>query len=292
MTGLPFQPLIIVGAGRSGTNMLRDALTALDGFETWPCDEINPIWRHGNLDWPNDAIPPEQADRALTFIRDAFMRLWRAKGRPGVIVEKTCANSLRVPFVAAVLPEAKFVHIVRDGRDVVASASKRWRGEMELPTLPYYAAKIRWTPVRDLPRYGLAFLRNRVAMALHDERRMSVWGPRFDGMDEMQRAGVPLTDLCLAQWIACVSAADEGIRNLPPSKALTLRYEDVSADPVSSVRAILNMVGAERSDDALAEATAAVSGTSVGKGRHMMDRNAAHLAAAMSPLLLRFGYGD
>lgn len=40
---LPFTPVVIIGAGRSGTNALRDALTALPEFETWPCDEINPI---------------------------------------------------------------------------------------------------------------------------------------------------------------------------------------------------------------------------------------------------------
>ena len=47
---LPFKPLIIIGAGRSGTNALRDALTTFSKISSWPCDEINPIWRHGNLD--------------------------------------------------------------------------------------------------------------------------------------------------------------------------------------------------------------------------------------------------
>ena len=62
---LPFTPLIIIGAGRSGTNILRDTLTSLSGFETWPCDEINPIWRHGNLFWPDDEIPVERADAGV-----------------------------------------------------------------------------------------------------------------------------------------------------------------------------------------------------------------------------------
>ena len=39
-------PVIIIGAGRSGTNMLRDLLAQLPQFSTWPCDEINYIWRH------------------------------------------------------------------------------------------------------------------------------------------------------------------------------------------------------------------------------------------------------
>ena len=44
-----FIPLIIIGAGRSGTNILRDSLCKVDGVVTWNCDEINPLWRHGNI---------------------------------------------------------------------------------------------------------------------------------------------------------------------------------------------------------------------------------------------------
>ena len=110
-TDFDFTPVIIIGAGRSGTNMLRDALTALDGFETWPCDEINPVWRHGNINWPTDAIPPERAANPRAYIRRAFQRIWRETGKPCFVVEKTCANSLRVPFVDAVVPEAEYIHI-------------------------------------------------------------------------------------------------------------------------------------------------------------------------------------
>ena len=48
------KPIIIIGAPRSGTNMLRDVLCNLDGVGSWPCDEINYIWRHGNVKNPSD----------------------------------------------------------------------------------------------------------------------------------------------------------------------------------------------------------------------------------------------
>ena len=34
-------PVVIIGAPRSGTNMLRDVLVGVGGYATWPCDEIN-----------------------------------------------------------------------------------------------------------------------------------------------------------------------------------------------------------------------------------------------------------
>ena len=41
-------PVIIIGAPRSGTNMLRNILSSLDKIDTWPFDEINFMWRHGH----------------------------------------------------------------------------------------------------------------------------------------------------------------------------------------------------------------------------------------------------
>ena len=70
-----YQPLIIIGAPRSGTNMLRDLLTELPGVGTWPCDEINYIWRHGNVQYPSDEFIPHMATpRIRKYIRKQFDR--------------------------------------------------------------------------------------------------------------------------------------------------------------------------------------------------------------------------
>ena len=94
-----FQPVIIIGAGRSGTNMLRDVLTQMPGVGTWPCDEINYIWRHGNTRFPTDEFGPQQATPAVkAYIQRIFVR-FAEKHKLAYVVEKTCANSLRVGFV-------------------------------------------------------------------------------------------------------------------------------------------------------------------------------------------------
>ena len=55
------QVVFIIGAPRSGTNMLRNILTNFDGVKTWPCDEINYILRHGNVRHPSDEFGVEHA---------------------------------------------------------------------------------------------------------------------------------------------------------------------------------------------------------------------------------------
>ncbi|MBZ6377438.1 hypothetical protein B5C34_04935 [Pacificimonas flava] len=286
-----FVPLIIIGAGRSGTNILRDTLCRLDGFATWDCDEINPIWRHGNLSVAHDEFGPTEARPAVrNFIREQFRKAWRRLGRPRYLVEKTCANSLRVPFVDAVLPEARYVFIYRDGVDVVASAQKRWRGEMEVESLPYYWAKARNTPLRDLPVYAYRFIATRVSMLLGRSQHLSSWGPRFKGMDRLAAAAT-LDELCAHQWSKCVERSADAFAEMPPEKLVRIRYESLVEDPDAAVSKILDFLGEHTDRRAISEATAAVSRRSVGRGRRSLGAQANQLMAIMKEPLERLGYG-
>lgn len=287
---LPFEPLVIIGAGRSGTNILRDTLCRLPGFATWPCDEINPIWRHGNLGMAHDEFGAEHARPGVkAFIRGAFAREWRRGGQPRFLVEKTCASSLRVPFIAAVLPEARFIYIVRNGGDVVASAGKRWKGELEVAGLPYFWSKIRFTPLRDLPVYGWRFLSSRLGMMAGRAQRLSSWGPTSRAMLALP-ADTPLDQLCAIQWRDCVGASDAGLAALPADRWLAVRYEDLVADPGAAVRQITDFLQLVVDNDAVAAAIAPVSRKSVGKGAHVLDQGGPEIRAILAPALSRHGY--
>lgn len=288
---LPFVPVVIIGAGRSGTNALRDVLTDLPDFASWPCDEINPIWRHGNIDWPNDEIPPGNATSAVRkSIRKAFFRIWQQKGRPDFIVEKTCANSLRVPFVEAVLPEARYIHIVRNGFDIVASASKRWRGDLEMPSLPYYLAKARYAPLSDLPSYALSALKNRLAIKLGRKKHFDSWGPHFAGLDSLRDA--PLEEIVARQWAACVTSSDSAFSSIAPERVFQIRYEDFTHDPFTCLKQITRWLDTPRDDDALKAAVSSVRSSSVGKGRAIAETLPNNIKAVLEPPMRAYGYLD
>ncbi|MEM7242916.1 MAG: sulfotransferase [Pseudomonadota bacterium] len=230
---LPFQPVIILGAARSGTNMLRDILCQFNACATWPCDEINAIWRHGNLQWPNDQMPAHLARPEIRqFIRKAFIRQWRQAGKPPVLIEKTCANTLRVPFVNAVFPEATYIHILRNGLDVIASAERRWNGQFELPILHYYLAKLRNVPRADLPHYALAFLENRAKRVLQPHAPLKIWGPQCA---DIQVDDISIAARCERQWAACVTQCADALGKLPAHKIHQVRYEDLTANPLPAV---------------------------------------------------------
>lgn len=277
-------PVIIIGAPRSGTNMLRDLITSVDGFVTWPCDEIPGIWLHGNLDHPDDELTAAHAtDGVRRFIRERFDRLRRRTG--ATPVEKTCASSLRVPFVDAVFPEARYVFIVRHGLDATASAMRRWTGST---SLGYLARKARWTPVTDLPRFVWRTLRNRLAPG----DSLSTWGPRFTGMEEMARTE-PLHIVCAEQWRHCVESAADHLEKIPAERVLRMRYEEITADPASAVSDIAAFLGVDRPNLEGVAAYTSISPASVGKGAAALDAAAREeILARIRPTLQRFGYED
>lgn len=284
-----FQPVVIIGAGRSGTNMLRDVLTQLPGFGTWPCDEINYIWRHGNTRFPTDEFDPQQATPAVkAYIRRTFTR-FANDNKLTYVVEKTCANSLRVGFVDAIIPNAKYIFIVRDGRDVVSSALKRWSAPLELD---YVFKKARYIPPSDLPYYGTRYLGNRVYRLLSREKRLAFWGPRFQGMQELlQERSLP--EVCAYQWKRCVERAEMDFRNIPPERVYKLRYEDLVRDPGAEFQNILRFLETKMEKQQAGQLGKAISTASVGKWQ--TDLAAATLTAItpiMQPLLSKYGYDE
>ena len=292
MPVLDFTPIIIVGAPRSGTNILRDTLCRMPDFATWDCDEINPIWRHGHIRHPHDCFDDVMATpTTIAFLRRSFIKAWKRFGQPRFLVEKTCANSLRVPFIAKAFPEARFIFLVRDGMDVVASAQKRWRGQMELPSLPYYWAKVRSTPLLDLPIYAARFVQSRLSMIFGASDHLSFWGPQYPGI-QLDLKEMSLDEVCAQQWVACVESADAGLAALPADRVCRITYEDLALAPHAQVARIGSFLNARLEDAVIAEACEKVSRKSVGQGRRSLGEEGSdrRLLDIMAPTLTKFGY--
>ena len=285
-----YLPVVILGAGRSGTNMLRDALTKMPQISTWDCDEINPVWRYGLPMASSDEFGPSAlTKRAQGVIDGAFDRV--AKNNPGTqfVVEKTCANSLRPGFVDAAVPDCVFVQIVRDGRDVTPSAAKRWRGELEVDPRSYFLAKARNTPLMALPAYGWQFLTTRWRKLRGKSDQLGVWGPRYDGLEaDMSR---PLDEICALQWAKCVDRTDEYLGQLPPERWLRLRYEDLVANPSEQIVRVFEFLGVPVGQGEVAHSVSDIRTSSGPRTpRPMEPSDATRLMPIMAATLERHGY--
>ena len=216
--------IVHIGAARSGTKFLRDVLAAGRGTAAVPYD-VNYVWRHGAERAPHDRLDPADLTEAQArFIRRTLPRLARA--RPDeILIEKTVSNTLRVPYVAAVLPEARFVHLVRDGRDVTESAIRQWQAPPDWRAL---AAKLRTMPLANLG-YATWFAGNLASGLGAGRRGGKVWGPRYPGIEaDAQR--LSLVEVCALQWRHSVETARADLTRLPADRVFEIRYEELVAD--------------------------------------------------------------
>lgn len=284
------QDVIIIGAPRSGTNMLRDVLTSLPGFTTWPCDEINLIWRHGNRKSESDELSQEMArPEVCHYLHRQFAKLGE-KFQADTVVEKTCANSLRVEFVAQAFPHAKYLFIHRNGLDAAASAMRRWNADFDLK---YTIAKARYAPPADLPFYAakmvMSQLTQRGKESVADEQSVdSWWGPKMHDFQDLQQ-NHSLEELCMIQWQRCVETSLRGLSKLPSNQVLHVGYEQFVNSPVNQLSGILEFLNKPDSFDE--NAVRRVTNTSVGQGRRSLGAETyERLGNLAAGAMERFGY--
>ena len=155
------RPIIVLGAPRSGTTMIFQALSAHPQLWTLYRESqpvIDPVFPVQMVDGASEVVTAEQVDerrasqlqweffdqvgnmeakhgrsaRAVPLI--ARVRLSRfttkvgsgSKRPPLRIVEKTPTNCLRVGMLRTAFPDAQFIYVVRDPRGSIASLHHGW----------------------------------------------------------------------------------------------------------------------------------------------------------------------
>lgn len=276
--------IVIIGAARSGTKILRDALANAIGAGRVPYD-IGYVWRYGNEGAPDDVIEPEEvSERARRFIRRFVDRY--AEGDPPVVIEKTVGNALRVPAVHAVLPDAVVIHLIRDGVDVIESTQRQWTAPADLS---YLAGKVRHFPPRLMPTFGLAYVRSAARRQLARDRRVGTWGLRYPGIDA-DLAATDLLTVCARQWREGVARARTALETGTPPSA-EVRYEDFVTDPSGELARLADFVGLPIDANRIDMAVEGVRTDHRGQGRsRLTDSDLECVEREVGDLLAELGY--
>jgi hypothetical protein len=136
-------PIFIGGCPRSGTTLLRAMLDSHPAIVCGPELRAFPALAGLSADMrrvmgatleAHYQLPADGLDRIFADLMASFLEpLRRASGKPRV-AEKTPANALHFAELARLFPEALFVQIIRDGRDVVASLlAMNWKDAKGAP---------------------------------------------------------------------------------------------------------------------------------------------------------------
>lgn len=244
------QPIILIGAARSGTKLVRDLLAEHPDVAAIPYD-INYLWRIGNETAPEDHLAAPLPERAVELVQREF-----DKSSEQTVVEKTVSNCLRIPAVAAAIPNARFVFLVRDGVDVTESAMRQWVAPTDWKYTIKKATQYPWLAA---PKYAVEHLRGMLTRSKADTPQW--WGPRYQGI-ETDLDTQPLHVVCAKQWAECNRHALAGFAEAGATPH-RVRYEDLVQNPLPTVNSIL----AELGHTSLGSLATRVTTKSVGQGR-------------------------
>lgn len=159
-------PFFIIGVHRSGTTLLRYMLNSSPGLYIPPESDFIPrffgraphrpltprqvkkllhtIFTHYRFGRAWQGPPPDPAlfgpQPTPAHFLDTLYRLYAAQYGAGRWGDKTPIYTSYVPLLDTLFPQARFIHIIRDGRDVALSALDTW-GAKELHVDIYFTAR-------------------------------------------------------------------------------------------------------------------------------------------------------
>jgi hypothetical protein len=149
--------------------------------------------------------------RGRRRISEAIALLTKPLKRPPIrIVEKSPKNTFRVPFLRALFPDARFIHLTRDPRGNIASLYRAWQMPGRYKTYPLP------------PGFRV--------VGYSGSEWSFVLQPGWDRLD-----GRTLVEICADQWRACNEACMRDLRSVGPEVAMRVRYEDVVAHPMEAL---------------------------------------------------------
>lgn len=198
---------------------------------------------------PNWRISRQQTD----CLRRVFKRMAGLQ-RCKVLVSKRTANNRRIPQLLNAFPDAKFIHIIRDGRSVARSL-----------------LKVAWWP------------------------NMKLWWKDQSTPMQWQKKGGNQLELAARTWVAEMQEISAGIKLIPDSQIMELRYESLVANPIETLRSVARFIDLDNIQEWL-QHVREINFYNGNKGRAIRDSIALNdadrylLERIQADMLRRYGY--
>lgn len=146
------RPIFVVGCPRSGTTLFVNRFASHPGLADWSegLELWDANWQPSGADHVRTAadVTPEIRRRTTAILS---LYVWLTGRRR--FVNKLPRNALRIPYLAALFPDCRVIHVIRDGRAVVASLVQKVRDEPRRQGRPLgnFARPPGWQELQERP---------------------------------------------------------------------------------------------------------------------------------------------
>jgi hypothetical protein len=229
----------------------------------------------GDPDWLFDELAAElprwPRRPAAAQYQSLFGYLGGLLGRP-VVVERSASSLHLIPLLHAQFPAARFVHLHRDGPDCALSMSRHPAFRREILAI----GAVRTTK---LPAGSTL---QQVNDAL-PERFRGLICPPYDAR-KLRDFPIPVEVFGRDRWSPMICAGVAALAQVPSQAQISLRYEDLLADPGPNLARLAQFIGISAPPAWLDQACRTVDPTRTGTAVTDLDAGAlARLRAACEP---------
>jgi hypothetical protein len=277
-------PIILLGNTRSGTTIVQQVMATHPDIAGWY--EPRTLWLYANPGRRHDEFDESDAtDKVKRYVRAQFLRFQQQNGNR-IILEKTPANILKIPYVRAIFPEATFLFMVRNPFSFISSVEMKWQRTLSGKGI---RRRLQWTPITQLHHYAGRLIMQQVEKRILRRKYMSLWGPRYKGIEQDLKTHDLLTVIA-RQWSVCSQKAEKDLASFDPSQILRLKYEDFVNDPISDLERICAHCGLEMTNDMVRAAKEWVKPDRQLKWQRFDPRDLARILPEIEGEMQRHGY--
>jgi hypothetical protein len=251
--------VFIVGSPRSGTTILGELLDKHDHISQWyePYFVWDRFFRRASDDERTEADASLQVRK---WIYRNFVR-FKTRKKCSVLIDKSPRNSLKIPFILKVFPQAKFIHILRDGRDVTLSINKEWLRRQNIIQNPQNKGGFNYGAAYQVIKTFLSrqpFLKDKLRALWFETHGHLInkkkhlnrlrwkgeigWGPRFKQWERIYEQS-SLLKFNAYQWLHCVQRIETDWKFIQKNNRLIIHYEDLIQTPRKKIIEILEFLG-------------------------------------------------
>jgi len=226
-------------------------------------DDLEPIVRAR----PRAALAA-QYRHLFEWLREHFdRRVW---------VERSGGSLMSVPRLRRLFPEARVVHVFRDGRDTALSMSRHPAFQIMLATL------------NELQRLGIRPLENTAEVGLVGSLLAQLFLRLVNPARTIRRS----FDLAAygGLWSQMILRGQKLLAALPPERVLALRYEEMVQRPQEKLRELIAFIDPSLSNDAWLREAARVPRPNPPKYLSLDPETRRRLTETCAPGLQALGY--